>query len=105
MHAGGIQIGVGESVAVGWMLVGVDEAVRQHGLAPVVEHRRVGSAGPHDFDIGHRADAAVEADMHAVVRPVPLRQQDVGSNDQPWNGFSVGSGQQVTAPVPPAPQV
>ena len=81
-----VQVGVRKGMAVGGMLVGVDEARRQHGLAAAVEHRGVGMGGPHGVECRHRADAAVEADVHGVARPAPFRQQDFGADDQSGNG-------------------
>ena len=80
-----IQIRVGKGVTVGRVLMGIDEARRRDGPAAAIENGGIGIGGPQGLEFRHRADAAIEADVHAVVRPVPFRRQDVGAHDQAGN--------------------
>ncbi len=77
-----IQIGVRKGVAVSRVLVGVDEAGRQHCPFATVEHPGFGMGGPHAVERRHRADAAVLVDVHRMARCGALGQQHLGADDQ-----------------------
>ena len=78
----GVEPGVGECVAVPGVLVRVDEPGRQHRRAAAVEHGGARKRRAHSIEFPHGAQAAVEADVYALVRSASLREQDLGADDQ-----------------------
>ncbi|MCY3751490.1 MAG: hypothetical protein OXG54_08865 [Gammaproteobacteria bacterium] len=78
----GVEIGVGERVAVSRVLMCVNEPRRQHGGAAAVEHCGTRDCRAYRVELPHCAQAAIEADMYAIVRTASLREQDLRAQDQ-----------------------